>query len=180
MERSQELFEDKLVNNREPRESLLHDFIDSCYDPYFYVIDCTEDVDFTSDQQVLTACAVNEYLGVDVPEELISSAESEVTDMEAIPYEEITKIYSDYVAYDGGEIIDEYGLIQFFDEVYPTPPRPYVASSVKYLAPIYIDSVVDSLIEYFLLHKDYVDYVEADGGQLVSKTDTLNLFKEIV
>jgi len=140
------------VNNREPREYHWYKLIDYSFDD-FYIIDCTEDIDFTSDKLVLTACTVNEYLGVDIPEEPIDSAESEVTDMEAIPYD---------------------------DEVYPTPSRPYVASSVKYLTPIYIDSVVDSLIEYFLLHKDYVDYVVADGGEVTSKTGTLNLFKEIV
>jgi hypothetical protein len=170
------------VNNREPREYHWYKLIDYSFDD-FYIIDSTEDIDFTSDKLVLTARAVNEYLGVEVVEvleESIDSAESEVTDMEAIPYEDIIKIYSDYVASDGGDILDEYGLIQFFDDLSPTPSKPYVASSVKYLAPIYIDSVVDSLIEYFLLHKAYVDYVVADGGQVISKTDTLNLFKEIV
>lgn len=167
------------VNNREPREYHWYKLIDYSFGD-FYIIDSTEDIDFTSDKLVLTACTVNEYLGVDIPEEPIDSAESEVTDMESIPYEEATKPYSEYVTSDGGEILDEYGLVQFFDEVYPTPSRPYVASSVKYLTPIYIDSVVDSLIEYFLLHKAYVDYVVADGGQVISKTDTLNLFKEIV
>lgn len=139
------------VNNREPREYHWYKLIDYSFGD-FYIIDSTEDIDFTSDKLVLTARAVNEYLGVEVLEESIDSAESEVTDMEAIPY----------------------------DDLSPTPSRPYVASSVKYLAPIYIESVVDSLIEYFLLHKAYVDYVVADGGQVISKTDTLNLFKEIV
>lgn len=139
------------VNNREPREYHWYKLIDYSFDD-FYIIDSTEDVDFTSDKLVLTARAVNEYIGVEVVYDLIDGAESEVTDMENIPY-------------DGAGQLSN---------------RVYVASSVKSIAESIISPVVNLFIEELLPHKPYVDYVLADGGQIVSMADTLNLFKEIV
>lgn len=139
------------INNREPREYHWYKLIDLSFDD-FYVIDRTEDADFTSDRLVMTANSTNEYLGLDAVYDLIDSAESEVTDMEAIPYDGVEQLSN----------------------------RVYVASSVNSIAESIISPVVNLFIEELLPHKPYVDYVLADGGQIVSMTDTLNLFKEIV
>lgn len=139
------------VNNREPREYHWYKLIDYSFGD-FYIIDSTEDADFTSDKLVMTANLTNEYLGLEVLEESIDSAESEVTDMENIPYDGVGQLSN----------------------------RVYVASSVKSIAESIISPVVNLFIEELLPHKPYVDYVLADGGQIVSMADTLNLFKEIV
>ena len=139
------------VNNRDPREYHWYKLIDYSFGD-FYIIDSTEDADFTSDKLVMTANLTNEYLGLEAVYDLIDGAESEVTDMENIPYDGVDQLSN----------------------------RVYAASSVKSIAESIISPVVNLFIEELLPHKPYVDYVLADGGRIVSMADTLNLFKEIV
>lgn len=179
MERDKSLFEDKLVDNREPRESLLHDFIDSS-DDIFYVLDSTEDVDFSNDRTLLTSAAVNGYLSVDIPEECIDAAELAMDVAEDTVISDGVMLYGEYIDSESGVIVDELGLIEYFGTIEDLDSYIYEANSVDYITRQYVDSVIYDRIRYFTNHIAYVDYVEADGGEIVSKRDLLDYFKEIV
>lgn len=179
MERDKVLFKYKLVDNREPRESLLHDFIDSS-DDLFKVMDCTDDIHFTSDTTLLSACAVNMYLNVDVPEELVVSSEEHMTDTEDTIIKDPYIDYLDYVATQSGYVVDADDLIDYIGSISELDSYVYSANSVSLITENIIDRTIYDRILYFTTAIAYVDYVDSEGGYIEDKRTIVDYLKEIV
>jgi hypothetical protein len=152
MIRDKQYIEDKFTHQREPLQSHWHDFIDSSLiEPL--VRDSKDDYCWAENEYALTA--LNIYNTLSLP-----NLESIVDDVEEL-VEELELFFQNEAPFD------------FNDE------KVFPASAIAAYIRTLVDEWVQENAYAFILHKNYVDRVIDDGGEVVSLNQTLEFFKEL-